>query len=122
MTETSLEKTEVLHVRGPQRLAQGDSFVYLGGVLCGDGNTERGRGYVEEHRLYRTRGEQLRGDDEPADLQKTKGHEHLCDTGIPVQKGNLGNDRTTTTKAASMRKQLGTKNSKTNEGRRGKNG
>ena len=62
------------------------------------------------------------GDDEPADLQKTKGHEHLCDTGMPVQKGNLGNDRTTTTKAASMRKQLGTKNSKTNEGRRGKNG
>ena len=39
----------------------------------------------------------------------------LCDTGMPVQKGNLGNERTTTTKAASMRKQLGTKNSKTNE-------
>ena len=38
----------------------------------------------------------------------------LCHTGMPVQKGNLGNDRTTTTKAASMRKQLGTKNSKTN--------
>ena len=45
----SLEKTEVLHV-SHQRLALGDSFVYLGGVLCGDGNTERGRGYVEEHR------------------------------------------------------------------------
>ena len=39
----------------------------------------------------------------------------LCDTGMPVQKGNLGNERTTTTKAASIRKQLGTKNSKTNE-------
>ena len=39
---------------------------------------------------------------------------NLCDTGMPVQKGNLGNERTTT-KAASMRKQLGTKNSKTNE-------
>ena len=39
----------------------------------------------------------------------------LCDTGMPVQKGNLGYERTTTTKAASMRKQLGTKNSKTNE-------
>ena len=38
----------------------------------------------------------------------------LCDTDMPVQKGNLGNERTTT-KAASMRKQLGTKNSKTNE-------
>ena len=93
-----LEKTEVLLV-SHQRLAQGDSFVYLGGVLCGYGNTERGRGYVEE---------QLRGDDEPADLQKTKGHEHLCDTGMPVQKGNLGNDRTTATKAASMRKQTST--------------
>ena len=40
----------------------------------------------------------------------------LCDTGMPVQKGNLGNERTTTTKAASIRKQqLGTKHSKTNE-------
>ena len=55
------------------------------------------------------------GDDGPADIQKTRGHEHFCDTGMPVQKGNIGNERTTTTKAASMRKQLGTKNSKTNE-------
>ena len=40
----------------------------------------------------------------------------LCDTGMPVQKGNLGNERTTTTQAASIRKQqLGTKHSKTNE-------
>ena len=38
----------------------------------------------------------------------------LCDTGMPVQKGNLGNERTTT-KAASIRKQLGTIHSKTNE-------
>ena len=38
----------------------------------------------------------------------------LCDTGMPVQKGNLGNERTTT-KAASIRKQLGMKHSKTNE-------
>ena len=37
----------------------------------------------------------------------------LCDTGMPVQKGNLGNERTTTTKAASIRKQLGTKHSNT---------
>ena len=34
----------------------------------------------------------------------------------------LGTDRTTTTKAASVRKQLGTKNSKRNEGRQAKNG
>ena len=36
--------------------------------------------------------------------------------------GNLGTDRTTTTKAASVRKQPGTKNSKNNEGRQAKNG
>ena len=41
---------------------------------------------------------------------------------MPVRNGNLGNDRTTTTKDASMRKQLGTKNSKSNEGRQEKNG
>ena len=47
----NLEKTEVLHI-GLQReeldieqegkkLTQGDSFVYLGGAVCGDGKTER---------------------------------------------------------------------------------
>ena len=41
---------------------------------------------------------------------------------MPVWNGNLGNDRTTTRKAASVRKQLGTKNSKSNEGRQVKNG
>ena len=52
----------------------------------------------------------------PADLKRTKGqvYEHLCDTGIHVRYGNLGHDHTTTTKAASVRKQLGTKNSKSN--------
>ena len=39
-----------------------------------------------------------------------------------VRNGNLGSDRTTTTKAASVRKQLGPKNSKSNEGRQAKNG
>ena len=48
----NLEKTEVLHI-GHQReepdielegkkLTQGDSFVYIGGAVCGDGKTERG--------------------------------------------------------------------------------
>ena len=41
---------------------------------------------------------------------------------MPARNGNLGTERTTTTKAASVRKQLGTKNSKSNEGRREKNG
>ena len=46
-----------------------------------------------------------------ADLNKTKGqgHDHLCDSGMPVRNENLANDRTTTIKAAIMRKQLGTK-------------
>ena len=41
---------------------------------------------------------------------------------MPVRNGNLGSDRTTTTKAASVRKQLGPKNSKNNEDRQAKNG
>ena len=63
-------------------------------------------------------------DGRPADLQKTKGQgqEHVCHTGMPVRNGNIGTDRTTTTKAASVQKQLGTKNSKSNEGRQAKNG
>ena len=60
----------------------------------------------------------------PADLQKTKGqgHEHVCHTVMSVRNGNHGTDRTTTTKAASVRKQLGPKNSKCDEGRQAKNG
>ena len=53
---------------------------------------------------------------------KGKVTEHLCDTSMPVRNGNLGNDRTTTTRAASVQKQLVTKNSKSNEGRQEKNG
>ena len=93
--------------------------------MCGDGNTERerGGGYVEEQRPERTRGEQLRGDGGPADLEKTKVqcHEHLCDTGMPVRNGNLVNYRNTTN-AASVRKQLGTTNRKSNESRHENNG
>ena len=48
--------------------------------------------------------------------------QHLCDTGMPIRNGNVGTDRTTTTKAASVRKQLGTKNSKSTEGRQEKKG
>ena len=64
----NVEMTEVLHI-GLQReeldielegkkLTQGDSFVYLGGAVCGDGNTERE--VLEEYRLERSRGKQLR--------------------------------------------------------------
>ena len=56
------------------------------------------------------------------DLKKTEGqgHEHLCHTSLPVRNGHHGSDRTTTTKAATVRKQLGPKNSKSNEGTRGR--
>ena len=49
----------------------------------------------------------LGGDGGPADLKKTEGqgHEHLCHNGMPVRNGNLGTDRTTATKVASVRKQ-----------------
>ena len=65
----NLEKTEVLHICHQRdeldielewkKLTQRDSFVYLGGAVCGDGKTERE--YIEEYRPERTRGEQLRG-------------------------------------------------------------
>ena len=66
----NLEKTVVLHI-GHQseeldielegkKVTQGDSFVYLGGAVCGGGKTDRER-YVEEHRPERTCGEQLKG-------------------------------------------------------------
>ena len=41
---------------------------------------------------------------------------------MSARNGNLDTDRTTTTKAASVRKQLGPKNSKSNEGRQANNG
>ena len=46
----------------------------------------------------------------------------ICVTLHADTNGNLDTDRTTTTKATSVRKQLGTKNSKSNEGRQAKNG
>ena len=47
------------------------------------------------------------------DLKKTKlqGPGYFCDTGVPVRNGQIDTDRTTAAKAASVRKQLGTKNS-----------
>ena len=58
----------------------------------------------------------MRGDGGPADLKNTEGqgHAHLCHTSMPVRNENLGSGRTTTTKAADVREQLGTKNSKSN--------
>ena len=82
-----------------KKLTQGNSFVDIGGGQCAE--TGRWREvYVEEHRLERTRGEQLRGDGGSADLKKIQGQcrKHLCDTGMPVRNGNPGNDRATTKK------------------------
>ena len=83
--------------------------------------TNPGLPYVEEYRPERTRGGVDGG---PADYRKTEGqgHEHVCHTGMPVRNGNVGADRITTTKAATVRKLLGTKYSKSNEGRQAKNG
>ena len=131
--ELNLEKIEVLHI-GHQReeldielegkiLNQRDSFVYLGGAVCGDGKTER-----DIRRRVQAAANAWRavdgGDGGPAVLKMTEGqvHEHLCHTSMPVRNGNLGSDRTTTTQAASVRKQMGPKNSKTNESRQAKNG
>ena len=97
--------------------------MYLGGAVCGDGKTER-----EVRRRVQAGANALRAvEGVMADRrisQKTKGqgHEHVCHTGMPVRNGNLGTDRTTTTKATSVRKQVGTKNSKSDEGRQAKNG
>ena len=62
------------------------------------------------------------GNGRPADLKMTEDHEHVCHTGMPVRNGNIGTDRTTTTEAASVRKRLCPKSSKSNEGRQAKNG
>ena len=87
--------------------------------MCGDGKTERERGTSKSTDWSEHVESSGGGDGGPADLKTTKGQglEHL-----PVRNGNLGNDRTITTKAASVQKQLGTKNSNSNEGRQEKNG
>ena len=94
--------------------------MYLGGAECGDGKTER-----EVRRRAQAGANAWRAvEGMMADRQISKRlkSKHLCYTGMPVRNGNLGTDRTTITKAASVRKQLGTKNSKSNEGRQAKNG
>ena len=80
--------------------------------------------YADECRPERTRGEQLRGRWRTGGSKKTEGQgiEHLCHTGMPVRNENIGSDRTTSTEATSVRKQLGPKNSNSSEGRQTKNG
>ena len=92
----NLEKTEVLHI-GNQReeldielegkkLTQLDSFVFLGGAVCGDGKTER-----EVRRRVQAGANAGRavdgGNGRPLDLKKTEGqghsfalvsHQHVC--------------------------------------------
>ena len=105
-----------------KKLTQGDSFVYLGGAVCGDGKTEREvrrrvqagvkawravEGVMADRRISkRLKGKVMSTCVTPACLYGT---ETLALT-------------TTTTKAASVRKQLGTQNSKSNKGRQAKNG
>ena len=87
--------------------------MYLGGVLCGEeGVRRRAQAGANAWRAVEVVMTDRRI------FKRLKVMSTLCDTGMPVQKGNLGNERTTTTKAASIRKQLGTKNSKTTRGER----
>ena len=91
--------------------------------MCGDGKTEREvRRRVQAGANAWRAVEGVMADRRISKKTEGKGHEHLCHTSLPVRNGNLGTDRTTTTKAASVRKQLGPKNSKSNEGRQAKNG
>ena len=87
-------------------------------AVCGDGKTERevrrrvqaganAWRVVEAVTADRLISKRLKG--------KVMSTVHLCNIGMPVRNGNLGNDLTTTTKATTVRKQLGTKNSKSNK-------
>ena len=54
-------------------------------------------------------------------ITERQGHEHLCHTGTSVWNVNLGTDRTTTTKAASVREQLGQKTARVTRADRRRN-
>ena len=81
--------------------------------MCGHGKTERvvRRRAQPEANAWRTI-EGVMADRRISKRLKGQDDEHLCD---------IGNDRTTTTKATSVRKQLGTKNGKSNVDRQEKN-
>ena len=74
--------------------------------MCGDGKTERKVRRREQAGANAWRAVEGVMADRRISKTKGQGHEHLCDTDIPVRNGNLGTDRTTTIKAASVRKQL----------------
>ncbi len=58
MLHIGLQREELdIELEG-KKLTQGDSFMYLGVAVCGDGR--RREKYVDEYRLERTHGEQLR--------------------------------------------------------------
>ena len=96
-------------------------------VANGDGKTEREVGPTSKSKGRSERVESScggGGNGRTADLKKTEGQgiEHLCHTGMSVRNGHHGTDRTTTTNAVSVRKQVGPENSKSYEGRQAKNG
>ena len=133
-TGFNLEKTEVLHIGHPRedmdielegkKLTQRDSFVYLGGAVYGDGKTEREVRRREQAGANAWRAvEGVMADRRISKRLKGKVMSTcVTHTGMPVRNGNRGTDRNTPTKATSVRKQLGTKNRKSNEGRQAKNG
>ena len=129
----NLEKTVVLHISHQReeldielevkKLTQGDSCVYLGGAVCGDGKTE-----IEVRQRARAQANGWRAvEGVMADRRISKSLKGkvmiTCVTQTCLYgNGNIGNDRTTTTMIASVRKQLGTKNSRSKEGGQEKNG
>ena len=129
----SLEKIEVLHI-GHQReeldielegkiLNQRDSFVYLGGAVCGDGKTERDirRRVQAAANAWRAVAWVMADRRFSKRLKDTFMSTCVTLARLYVTETNLGSDRITT-QAASVRKQLGPKNSKSNESRQAKNG
>ena len=108
----NLDKMEMLHI-GHQReeldielegkkLTQGDSFVYLGGTVCGDGKTEKEVSLRVQAGANAWRA--VEGVMADRRTSKRLNGKVMCDTGMHIRNGNLVTDRTTTTKTASVRK------------------
>ena len=109
----NLEKTEVLHICHQREelyielegktLNQLDSFVYLGGAVCGDGKTEREvRRRVQAGANAWRAVEGVMADRGISKKTERQCHEQFCHTSMPVRNGNLGSDRTTTQQAANV--------------------
>ena len=99
-------------------LNQSDSFVYLGGAVCGDGKTERDiRRRVQAAANAWRAVARVMADRRFSKILKGK----FMSTCVTLARLYV-TETLATTQAASVRKQLGPKNSKSNESRQAKNG